>query len=484
MAERDVPAISRDGVPDRRYVRTPATAPGPSGPQMLRHLKFIRTDPLGFLQRMTAEYGPVVQFPIPSPPTYLVSDPAAVRRVLVDRARDYDKATVQYRSLSMVTGEGLLTTSGEVWRRQRRMVQPAFHRSGLEAVVGHAVAGARALLDRWGDVSRGAVVDIDEAMMRVALETVGASLFGTDLSADADRLARATLEALDVVVASAQVPVRLPSWTPSQRRLQSALADLDGAVDHMIEARLADPRPPIDLLGMLLAAMTGDDPIPRREVRDELVAFMVAGHETAASALTWALWLLAGDETAQDRAAAEAASVLGGAAPTYDDLEQLPYLRAVIDEAMRLYPPVWLVSRRALVDDVLGAREIPAGSLVIMTPYLAQRDGAVWPQPTRFDPERFVGGRAAGPSSTGGASAGAAPGRGGRAQADAEYWPFGLGPRMCVGKDFAYVEAISVLAVLLPRVRVSRVPGEPDPRAVPLVTLRPADALPLVIQPR
>ncbi len=491
MAERDAPAtsrtgvpvggvgrrdddrvISRDDVPDRRFVRTRATAPGPSGPQMLRHLKFIRRDPLGFLQRMTAEYGSVVQFPIPTPPSYLVSDPAAVRRVLVDRARDYDKATVQYRSLSMVTGEGLLTTSGQVWRRQRRMVQPAFHRSGLEAVVGHAGDGASALLARWGDVGRGAVIDVDESMMRVALETVGASLFGTDLSADADRLARATLEALDVVVASAQVPVRLPSWTPSQRRLHSALADLDGAVDHMIEARLVDPRPPVDLLGMLLAAMAGEDPIPRREVRDEVVAFMVAGHETAASALTWAMWLLAGDEAAQDRAATEAASVLGGAVPTYDDLERLPYLRAVIDEAMRLYPPVWLVSRQALTDDVLGGREIPAGSLVIMTPYIAQRDGAVWSEPTLFNPERFAGGR------------GAAPGRGGRAQADAEYWPFGLGPRMCIGKDFAYVEAITVLAVLLQRVRVSRVPGEPAPRAVPLVTLRPADALPLVIRPR
>ena len=433
---------------------------------MLRHLSFIRRDPLGFLQHTVASYGSVVQFPIPSPPSYLVADPASVRRVLVDRARDYDKATVQYRSLSMVTGEGLLTTSGEVWRRQRRMVQPAFHRAGLEAVVGHAVQGADDLLERWGDVSRGAVVDIDEAMMRVALETVGASLFGTDLSADADRLARATLQALDVVVASAQVPIRMPKWAPSQRRLAAALTDLDGAVDDMITARQADPRPPIDLLGMLLAAMDGDDPIPRREVRDEVVAFMVAGHETAASALTWALWLLAGDADVQDRAAAECATVLGGRAPTYDDLDRLPYLRAVVDETMRLYPPVWLVSRRALVDDVLAGREIPAGSLLIMTPYLAQRDPAVWEVPEEFRPERFAGER-----------------RGG-AQADAQFWPFGLGPRMCVGKDFAYVEAITVLAVLLQRVRVSRVPGEPDPHAVPLVTLRPESSLPLLVSPR
>ena len=461
----DASLISREGVPNRRYFRTPATAPGPAGPRMLGWLRAIRTDPLGFLQRMTRDYGPVVQFPIPSPPSYLVDDPAAVRRVLVDRARHYDKATVQYRSLSLVTGEGLLTTSGEVWRRQRRMVQPAFHRASLEAVVGHAATATDDLIARWGDLSRGAVVDIDEAMMRVALETVAASLFGTDLSADADRLASATLEALDVVVSSAQVPIRLPAWTPSQRTLRRATRELDEAVHAMVSRRLAEPEPRADLLGLLVAALGGDDPIPVREVRDELVSFMVAGHETAASAMTWALWLLAGDPGAQERAIAEVREVLGERAVEVDDLARLPYLRAVIDEAMRLYPPVWLVTRRAMEADVLGGREIPAGSLVIMTPYLAQRDAAAWPDPERFDPQRFLGER-----------------RGGAAD-DADYWPFGLGPRMCVGKDFAYLESIAVLASLLQRVRVSRVPGDRDPRAVPLVTLRPADALPLVVRP-
>jgi cytochrome P450 len=475
VARDGIPTISREGVPDRRYFRTPATAPGPSGPAMLGQLRAIRSDPLGFLQRMTREYGPVVQFPIPSPPSYLVADPPSVRRVLVERPRSYDKATVQYRSLSLVTGEGLLTTSGDVWRRQRRMVQPAFHRESLEAVVGHAVQATDDLLVRWGDTSRSAVVDIDEAMMRVALETVAASLFGTDLSTDADRLARATLEALDVVVSSAQVPIRLPAWTPSQRSLRRATRELDEAVHRMVSRRLAEGGQreersdrgglagPPDLLGLLVAALEGVEPIPLREVRDELVSFMVAGHETAASAMTWALWLLAGDPGAQQRAVDEVQRVLGERALTVDDLPHLPYLRAVIDEAMRLYPPVWLVTRQALEPDVLGGREIPAGALVIMTPYLAQRDPAAWPEPRAFDPDRFVGAQ-----------------RGGAAD-DATYWPFGLGPRMCVGKDFAYLESISVLATLLQCVRFARVPGEPDPRAVPLVTLRPADALPLVI---
>lgn len=458
--------VSREGVPNRRYVRTPATAPGPSGPEMLRRLPEIRRDPLGFLQRMSRDYGGVLQFPIPSPPTYLVSDPRAVRQVLVERARDYDKETVQYRSLSLVTGEGLLTTSGQIWKRQRRMVQPAFHRAGLDDVVRHAQTAADECVDRWGDISRGGVVDIDEAMMRVALETVGASLFGTDLSADADRLARATLEALDVVVSSAQIPLRLPRWMPSQRRLAASLRELDGAVEEMVTARLSDPRAHADLLGLLIDAVRGDDPIPLREVRDELVSFMVAGHETAASALTWAVWLLAGNDDAQDRASAEARQLLADGPLTMARIDDAVVLRAVIDEAMRLYPPVWLVTRRAIDDDVLGGRAVPAGSLVIMTPYLVQRDPAAWTDPEDFQPDRFLGAR-----------------RGGRDD-DATYWPFGLGPRMCIGRDFAYLEAMTVLATMLARVRFTRVPHAAPPRAVPLVTLRPEGGLEIVVTRR
>ena len=461
--------ISREGVPDRRYFRTPATAPGPSGPQMLRAIRTIRSDALGFLEQMARDYGPVVQFPIPSPPTYLVSDPEAVRRVLVTHARDYDKETIQYRSLSLVTGEGLLTTSGEVWRRQRRMVQPAFHHEVLEGVVGYAARATEELISRWGDLSRGAVIDIDEAMMRVALETVGASLFGTDLSGDADRLARATIEALDVVVARAQVPVQPPDWLPTRptRRLRAALVQLDDAVASMVASRqrAGSADEPSTLLDLLVEAATADPPIPASEVRDELVAFLVAGHETTASALTWALWLLAGDAEVQGEVARELDEVLGERALTYADLDRLPWTRAVFDEAMRLYPPVWLVSRHAKEDDVLAGREIPAGSLIIMTPYIAQRDPLLWEAPTEFRPQRFLDGHRRG------------------AAGDAIFWPFGLGPRMCIGRDFAYVEGMAVLSVLLRQVAVSRIPGV-VPRPAALVTLRPADALPLVVRPR
>ncbi|MFM8774613.1 MAG: cytochrome P450, partial [Actinomycetota bacterium] len=181
-ADGDAQEISRDGVPDRRYFRTPATAPGPAGPQMLRAMRRINRDSLGFLEGMNRRYGPVMQFPIPSPPTYLVSDPEAVRRVLVTRNRSYDKETLQYRALSLVTGEGLLSTSGDRWRSQRRIVQPAFHRDSLDAIGRHSAQAVDDLMERWGDLSRGAVIDMDEAMMRAALEVVGRSLLGTDFS--------------------------------------------------------------------------------------------------------------------------------------------------------------------------------------------------------------------------------------------------------------------------------------------------------------
>ena len=435
---------------------------------MLGAIRHINRDSLGFLQAMRRHYGTVVQFPIPSPPTYLVSDPEAVRRILVGRHRHFDKGTLQYRSLSLVTGEGLLTTSGETWRRQRKLVQPAFHRDALDAVAGHVASAVDGLVDRWGDISRGAVVDMDEAMMRVALEVVGNSLLGSDLSRDADGLARATLHALDVVVARARIPISLPEWlpTPGNRRLSRAVGRLDEAVAEMIADRRSHPTGRVDMLQMLLDAMDGPEGIDSREVRDEIVSFMVAGHETVASALMWALWLTAGDPDVADALAAEADEVLAGAAPTFEHLERLPYARAVFDEAMRLYPPVWLVTRRALEADVLAGREIPANALLIMTPYIVQRDPDLWPEPDRFDPSRFLGDR----------------GRG--AEDMATFWPFGLGPRMCVGRDFAYIEGVLVLAALAARVRIERLPGQPVPRPVALVTLRPEGALPMLVRSR
>ena len=463
--------VSLPPPPDRRYGRTPATAPGPSGPQMLRAFGQIRQDPLQYLVRTHADFGPIVQFPIPRPPSYLIADAAAARRVLVTNARGYDKHTLQYSALSLVTGEGLLTSDGDIWRRQRRLVQPAFHHDAISSVGGHVALALDRLDESWAQLpSRGAIVDIDDVLMRTTLEVVGSSLFGADLSGAAHRLTEATLSALDVVIARARVPLAPPSWlpTPANRKLAAAVRTLDEAVVGMVTQRdgEAEGSRPADMLDLLLAPDGDGDRLSTSEIRDQVVTFIVAGHETVASALTWAMWLVSGDDEVQERLAAEAREVLGDSAVSMADVARLPFARAVLDEALRLYPPAWLVTRRSLVDDDLGGREIPAGSLIITSPYLVHRDPAVWPDPDRFDPTRFLDHSLRG---------------GDRA---AHYWPFGAGPRLCIGREFALAEGTLLLAGIARRLRISRDRGVPPPRAVPLVTIRPESGLPLVVTRR
>lgn len=446
------------------FLGTPATAPGPQGPDMLREFSLIRRDPLGFLDLAWRRHGDVVQFPIPRPPTYLVNDPAGVRRVLVDNARAYGKVTIQYRALSLVTGEGLLTTDGDAWRRQRRLVQPAFHHRTLETLVAHIDRAAQSVADDWRSLDDGTVVDVDAAMMQAALEIVGHALFGTDLSGDAAALAEATLDALDVVVARARVPITPPAWmpTPANRRLQRANAVLDASVARMMRERRAQGSRGADMLDLLIE--TTDDSGGRltgQEIRNQMVTFIVAGHETVASALTWSWALLAAHPQAQERLQQEADKAVADGPLTFASLEQLPYARAVYDEALRLYPPAWLITRTALAADEIAGHAIPAGALIILSPSLLHRHPDLWEEPEAFRPERFLGSVDRG-----------------------AFMPFGAGPRLCIGRDFSYVEGVLMLARLASgfTLRYPEGVGMPDPD--PLVTIRPAQGLHLRVSRR
>ena len=450
----------------RSFVGTPATAPGPLGPDMLRAFGAIRRSPLAYLESVWHQYGDVVQFPIPRPPSYLINDPEGVRRVLVSNSRNYGKQTIQYRSLSLVTGEGLLVADTEAWRQQRPLVQPAFHHETLEHVVAHVDTAVQRLVREWESLPSGSIVDVDTAMMTTALEVVGHALFGTDLSADAERLAEATLTALDVVVARARVPITPPSWvpTPGNRRLRGAVRQLDAAVTRMIAERRSRPADaPQDMLDLLLAARddTGRGLTPT-EVRDQIVTFIVAGHETVASALSWTWALLAEYPDIQLALQAEADAVLAGRPATFADYSRLPYTRAVLDEVLRLYPPAWLVTRRSLQPDVLGGREVPAGAILILSPWLLHRHPLVWRDPDRFDPMRFLDGSAD----------------------RTAFIPFGAGPRQCIGRDFAYVEGVLILATLAGRFDVAFPDGGRRPAADPLVTVRPVGGVPLRVTAR
>lgn len=438
---------------------------------MLTHFLRIRDNPLRYLADMQAEYGNVVQFPIPRPPTYLIADAQAARQVLMASPRDYSKQTIQYSALSLVTGNGLLTSDGDTWRRQRRLVQPAFSARAIDRLADHVVRAMQRVDDRWLALpDRGAVIDMDELMMGATMEIVGASLFGADLTADADQLAQATLRALEVVVARARVPITPPAWipTPANRRLQQAVGELDDLVESIIAARrsrLVDDTD-VDMLDLLLAGDESGDVLSVTEVRNQIVTFIVAGHETVASALAWALWCISGDDHVQSRMHDEVDSVVGAGELSMATLADLPYIRAVFEEAMRLFPPAWLVTRKALKDDTLARTNVPAGSLIILSPYLIHRDPQVWNDPHSFVPERFLG-----IDTRGAATA-------------TSYWPFGAGPRLCIGRDFSYAEGVLILAGLVRRARFDREPGQVPPVPLPQVTIRPAGGVRLRVSRR
>ena len=460
--------------PQRRNARyTPLAVDGPLPADMLRAVPAIRRDPLAFLEHTVRRHGDLVAFPMPRTPVLLVNTPTGARHVLQDNHRGYGKRTVQYGALGLVTGAGLLTADGDLWRRRRRIAQPAFHHGHLGAVAEQAAAAGTALADRWS-AAPGACVDVDRAALHTMLEVVGRTLFAADLAADGERVVEAVDAALQAVVVRARspLPAVLPGWlpTPAQRRLRRAVTTLDdaclGVVRRRRAAGLGDAD--TDVLALLLRAADAEGGLTEREVRDELVTLVIAGHETVASCLTWTLLLLARHPEVQDRLAAELDALPEGRDPGWADLGALPWTRAVVDEALRLYPPAWVITRRALADDVVDGVAVPAGTLVVLSPWLLHRRADSWPDPLRFDPERFAG-----------------DGKGtGRGAIRGDYVPFGAGPRLCIGRDVALVQAVLIVATLLRGRRVVR-PDAAEPVHVDaLVTLRPRGGLPLRLLPR
>lgn len=448
--------------PNARY--TPLDADGPLPLDMVRGVPAILRDPLTWLQQRVRRHGDLVAFPMPRTAVLLVNTPAAARRVLQENHRNYTKQTVQYGALSLVTGEGLLTSDGESWRTRRRVMQPAFHHGGLDEVAAHTLTATRGLKSVWDDAGP-APVDVDAAAMRAMLEVVGRTLLNGDLtdSGDAERVVHAVEEALRVVLARAKTP--LPAW--ASRRLRRASRTLDEVCADVVGRRRAmgvtdDDG---DLLALLLRSGLTD-----REIRDELVTLVIAGHETVASALTWSLYLLASNPGVQAELHRELDEVLRGSSPAWADLGRLPFTRAVVDESLRLYPPAWIITRRAVAEDTLDGVTIPPGTLVLVSPWLLHRREAAFPDPLAFAPRRFLG-------EDGKNRRSAMTARG-------EYLPFGLGPRLCIGRDFALVEAALVLAELLRDRAVALPPGAVAPKVDALVTLRPKGGLDLVLQSR
>jgi cytochrome P450 len=427
---------------------------------MLRGFRSVRADPLGFLVTAQARYGDLVAFPVPGPPVLLVNDPADVRQVLATGARHWGKQTVQYSSLARVTGPGLLASAEPSWIEHRRVAGPAFHHRRLEGVAEQVRAAAREAASAFRTVpAQGAVVDVAELALRVALDTVGRALFSADLSHHAQRLLRATSDAAQLIVALGRSVVPVPPWvpTPVNRRLRSAARELDALCSELIARRRGQSEGSSgdDLLGLLM-----DGGLTDREIRDELVTMVIAGHETVAAAIAWTLMLLAEDQEAQERLRAEVRG-LGEPVPLVGTAAALPWTRAVVDESLRLFPPAWVVSRRSSRPDVLSGRDVPAGTMAIISPWLLHRRAQSWDRPLDFCPRRFIGGTAT--------------------TARSDYIPFGLGPRLCIGRDFALGEMVVVLSELLREHRVSCPEGWMRPAPQTLVAVHPSGGLRLLV---
>jgi cytochrome P450 len=427
---------------------------------MARGFGAIRSDPLTFLEQTRSRYGDVVAIPVPGTPLVLLSDPGAVRHVLQGNASNWSKATLQYLALATVTGPGLLAVWDDSWLGRRRIAAPAFHHGRIAAIGASVAQAARTVVDSWGALAPGGeIVDVDTLSTQITLDVVGRTLFDRDLADVTMDLVRATDEAAELVVARGR-SLPWPSWVPTSvnRRLRVSVACLDNICRQLVTDRRARgvSEHDSDLLGLLVAADLPDDAI-----RDELVTVVVAGHETVASALMWTLMLLAEHPEAQQRLREEARAA--GQWTQLRRREQLPWTRAVVDESLRLFPPGWVISRRAEQADSIGGQDVPAGTLVVISPWLLHRDARSWPHPEEFRPERFL------PEST--------------ARARPDYVPFGLGPRLCIGRDFALVE-LTILLVELLRDHVVELPGGwKRPECLALVTLRPRGGLRLVIRP-
>jgi cytochrome P450 len=443
-------------------------APGPALSEFVRSLPGLRENPLQFVQDAADRYGDIVHYRLGGLNGFLLNRPEAIQHVLQDNNRNYSKETFQYAALARVTGQGLLTSDGNAWLSHRRLMQPAFHRQRLAGFGPLMVETTHSLLQAWEEpAAQGQVVDVDQAMMRLALEILGKALLGVDLSRQAPALTGAVLAVLDHIVGQVKSPPGIPAFipTPANRQFRSAMRILERAVYEIIAAHQGgEMKDADDLLSNLIRAREdgGKSALDSRALRDEVITLLIAGHETVASALTWACCLLAQNPGAAGLMQLELDRVLQGRSPGVEDLPRLDYTRRVFDETLRLYPPAWIITRKCLGADRICGYEIPPGSLMVIGVSAMHHHPAYWPDPQQFVPDRFIPEASAG-------------------RPRFAYLPFGGGPRLCIGNSFALTEAPLILAAIFQRYRLELAPGAAV-EALPLVTLRPRHGLPMLIK--
>jgi cytochrome P450 len=439
---------------------------GPKGHLIVGVLPEFRRDPAGFLEKMARQYGDVVYIPLGRQHIYCVSHPDAIRDVLVTHQNKFKKSRMLERA-RVLLGDGLLTSEGGHHRRQRRLVQPAFHRDRLAGYGAVMVDRAALVRDQW---QSGQSFDVLQEMMRLTLAIVAQTLFSTEVDSEADEIGTALTEVFSlfeiILMPFSEILEKLP--LPAVRRFKRARKRLDETIYRLIAERRASGVDAGDLLSMLLMARIEEDEegsggMSDEQVRDEALTLFLAGHETTADALTWAWYLLSQNPEAEAAFHAELDRVLAARLPSFDDLPQLRYTEAVFAEALRLYPPAWGIGRRALEDYQVDDFAIPARSVVLLSPYVVHRDPRWFPEPLAFRPERWLAEDSARPKFA--------------------YFPFGGGARVCIGERFAWMEGTLLLAVIGQRWRLRLEAGhrvETHAR----ITLRPKFGMRMIAERR
>ena len=439
-------------------------AEGPRGYPWVGVFPQARRDPLRFFMECARRYGDVVGMRLGRQDVYLLTHPDHVRHVLQDSARVYAKERPASRVRALF-GESLTVVDGERWRRRRRQVQPAFQPGQHAHFASVVIRATEAMLERWRSVAeRSAPVDTATEMRRLTQTIIIRACFGDLTAAEGEALG----DALDVAVGHVERSLWsafgwLQAATPAVGRYRRALGAIDAFVSHRLsQARRTAPTPNT-LLAALVAAPAAGEPITDADLHDELKAILVAGHTTTASALAWVWYVLSQHPQVRERLEDECRAVLGGAGATIEMLPRLDYTRRAIDEVLRLYPPTWLTARMPVADDAVAGYTITTDAMVLLSSYVTHRHPAVWEAPETFDPDRFTRART-----------GARP--------TFAYFPFGGGPRHCIGSAFATIEMQLIVAAVAQRYRLAPVRDVP---VVPVagLTLRPSPALPYRLHP-
>jgi cytochrome P450 len=450
-------------MPRRQPARGPL-APGPKGNPILGVMTDFSRDMFGFIERCR-DYGDVVSMRFLYLTAYFLYHPTDIESVISGNAKNFIKSRNQRSPLfQRLVGNGLLTSEGELWKRQRRLAQPAFHRGRINAYAETMASYAAQLISSWRG---GEVRDLHRDMMRLTLEIVVKTLFNSDVSSDAEKVGRVLSRIVTPFAGQATIKWimdnRLP--TPTHRRFDRDAREIDAIVYRIIAERRRSGRDEGDLLSMLLKAQDEDGSrMTNQQLRDEVMTIFLAGHETTALTLCWTWYLLAQNPDVEQQFHAELDEVLEGRLPTMDDLARLPFTEKIAKESMRLYPPAYALGREAVNECEIGGFRVPAGAQVFMFQWATQRDPRFFAQPEEFQPARWTAAFSA-------------------SLPKYAYFPFGGGPRACIGNYFAMMEIVLVLATIGQRLRFTLLPDHPV-TLMPAMSLRPRDGIKVVVEER